>query len=117
GNNKRDYLYLKSKQELESTLWAKANAKISDKGDFIRLPETVNSKNSEFGHNIIDGKLIFSSLRADSISENEEVYETSYSTLLYSSKVENGDFNLSERIEEFYKLGTNVGNSALSLDG
>ncbi|HLU86663.1 MAG TPA: hypothetical protein VKZ44_02835, partial [Taishania sp.] len=117
GNNKRDYLYLKSKQELESTLWAKANAKIADKGDFIRLPETVNSKNSEFGHNIIDGKLIFSSLRADSISENEEVYETSYSTLLYSSKVENGDFNLSERIEEFYKLGTNVGNSALSLDG
>lgn len=117
GKNKKDYLYLKSKQELESTLWAKSMVDIVEKGDFIRLPETVNSKNSEFGHSIVNGELIFSSLRADSISENEEVYEKHYTTNLFRSPMDDGRYLPSERWDVFYNENANTGNGALSLDG
>lgn len=116
SKNKKDYLYLKSKQELESTLWAKSMADIVEKGDFIRLPETVNTKNSEFGHGFVDGKLVFSSLRADSISENEEVYETHYTTNIYHSQVDDGRYLSSERWDVFYNENRNSGNGTLSLD-
>lgn len=117
GKNKKDYLYLKSKQELESTLWAKSMSDIIEKGDFIRLPETVNTKNSEFGHGFVNGQLIFSSLRADSISANEEVYEKHYTTNLFRSQVDEGRYMPSEKWKELYTENQNTGNGALSLDG
>jgi hypothetical protein len=116
SKNKKDYLYLKSKQELESTLWAKSMTDIVEKGDFIRLPETVNTKNSEFGHGFVDGKLVFSSLRADSISENEEVYEPHYTTNLFHSQYDDGRYLASERWDVFFSEGGNTGNVALSID-
>lgn len=117
SKSKKDYLYLKSKQELESTLWAKSMSDIVEKGDFIRLPETVNTKNSEFGHGFVNGELVFSSLRADSISENEEVYEPHYTTNLFRSQYDDGRYLPSERWDVFYTQGGNTGNGALSLDG
>lgn len=116
SDRKKDYLYLKSRQELESTLWAKSMSDIYEKGDLIRLPETVNTKNSEFGHGFVNGKLVFSSLRADSISENEEVYEKHYTTNLYRSRVEDGRYLPSERWDDFYRENNNTGNGTLSLD-
>ncbi len=116
SKDKKNYLYLKSKQELESTLWAKSMSDIVEKGDLIRLPETVNTKNSEFGHGFINGELVFSSLRADSISETEEVYEKNYTTNIYRSLVDDGRYSASERWEVFYDEKSNSGNGALSLD-
>lgn len=117
GKNRKSYLYLKSRQELESTLWAKSNRDIISKGDFIRLPETINTKNSEFGHGIIHNSLVFSSLRADSISENEEVYEKHYTTNLFRSEIDEGRYNKSEKWAELYTENQNTGNGTLSLDG
>jgi tetratricopeptide (TPR) repeat protein len=74
AKDKKGYLYLKSKRELESCLWAKTAIKDSTEYIISQLPVTVNSPNSEFGHNIFNGKLFFSSLRGDSIHKNEEVY-------------------------------------------
>ncbi|MCO5259779.1 MAG: DUF1573 domain-containing protein [Crocinitomicaceae bacterium] len=116
-DNRKDYVYLKAKQELESTLWAKSMVDIVEKGDFVRLPETINTKNSEFGHNFIKNELVFSSLRADSISANEEVYEKHYTTNIYHSKFDDGRFEQSERWQELNSLSGNTGNAALSLDG
>lgn len=116
SKGKRDYLYEKAKQELESTLWAKSNVGLAEKGDFIRLPETVNTKNSEFGHGFIDGQLVFSSLRADSINANEEVYEKHYSTHLFRSQVDEGRYLLAEKWSDLVKENENTGNAALSLD-
>lgn len=117
SKDKKSYLYLKSKQELESTLWAKSMSDIYEKGDLIRLPETVNTKNSEFGHGFVDGQLVFSSLRADSISEQEEVYEKHYTTNIFRSKIDEGRYLPSERWDVFYNENRNSGNGALSLDG
>lgn len=115
--DKKSYLYLKSKRELASTIWAKSA--VIDTLDLTiePLPETVNSKNSEFGHLIHDNRLIFSSLRADSISANEEVYTHAYKTSLYQSKKDSTSFAASEQIKALFLEEFNTGNGAFSLDG
>lgn len=115
--DKKSYLYLKSKQELVSCVWAKSA--LIDTANVIieKLPETVNTKNSEFGHGIYNGQLIFSSLRADSISAAEEVYTTEYKTSLYKSKIEDLKFQQSTQIKELFINNLNSGNGSFSLDG
>lgn len=115
--DKKGYLYQKSKQEIGSTLWAKSA--IIDTADvkIEPLPSTVNTKNSEFGHIIQNGELIYSSLRADSISAQEEVYSTEYHTNIYRSKIEDYQFQESEKIQELFRDKMNTGNGTYSLDG
>ncbi len=115
--DKKGYLYQKARREIESCLWAKSAMRDTLDIDLIRLPETVNTKNSEFGHGIYDGRLIFSSLRADSISENEEVYETHYTTSLYQSEMNDGQFKASSKIHDLFREQFNTGNGTFSLDG
>lgn len=115
--DKKSYVYLKSKREIESCLWAKSALKDTADVNFVHLPQTVNSFDSEFGHTIYNGKLIFSSLRADSISAAEEVYATSYKTRLFQSELKEGEFSKSERIEDLVIEKLNTGNGTFSLDG
>lgn len=117
--DKKSYLYLKSKQELISTIWAKSAIIDTAKVLIDKLPETVNTQNSEFGHGIYNGELIFSSLRADSISASEEVYTTDYKTSIYRSKIDMEDlkFEQSEQIKALFVDHLNSGNGSFSLDG
>lgn len=115
--DKKGYYYRKSKREIESCLWAKNAIKDTSNLIFEQLPESVNTKNSEFGHLIIDNQLIFSSLRADSISENEEVYEKHYTTNLYRSIIDTNKFEESSRIEQLVIQESSTGNGSFSLDG
>jgi len=116
-NNKRGYLYLKSKREFESCLWAKSNSRDTSDLIFEHLPELVNTKDAEFGHRLSEGKLVYSSLRADSIGGKEEVYAANYETRLYTSKLEDSAFQIGERIEELFWEKYSVGNGSFSLDG
>lgn len=115
--DKKGYLYQKSKRELSSTIWAKSSMIDTADVSFLRLPETVNTQNSEFGHGIYNGELIFSSLRADSISAAEEVYAPSYTTSLYRSKKSDLNFEASEKIKGLFIDKLNTGNGTFSLDG
>lgn len=115
--DKKGYLYEKSKRELESCLWAKSAIKDSTNYQINALPATVNTPNSEFGHGIYNGKLIFSSLRGDSIHSNEEVYSTEYKTRLYSSTYENKTFAKNEIIKDLVVAKMNAGNGTFSKDG
>ena len=115
--DKKSYLYTKSAREVESCLWAKSAMKDSSKVEFIHLTDKINSKDSEFGHTIQNGKFIFSSLRADSIIEDEEVYSTNYSTNLFESKIVGKSFESSTRINELFVEKLNTGNGTFSLDG
>ena len=115
--DKKSYLYLKSKQELASTVWAKSAIIDTANAVIDKLPETVNTQNSEFGHGIYNGELIFSSLRADSISAAEEVYSTEYKTSLYRSKIEDLKFQQSTQIKELFLDHLNSGNGSFSMDG
>ena len=114
---KKSYLYKKAKQELASVVWALSSA--IDNTDIIisPLPASVNTKNSEFGHGIYNKQLIFSSLRADSISAAEEVYSSSYRTSIYSSEIVDLKFSNSEKIVDLFVENLNTGNGTFSLDG
>ena len=114
---KKEYLYMKAKQEIESCLWAKSALIDTADLELTALPETVNSANSEFGHSISNGKLFFSSLRADSIAMNEEVFDKSYKTHIYTSVLENGKFLQNNRLEDLFYEKWSTGNGSYSLDG
>lgn len=117
NKDKKGYIYLKAKREIESCLWAKSAIKDTADIIFLQLPQTVNSFDSEFGHNLYNGKLIFSSLRADSVSSAEEVYSTEYKTRLFLSELKDGQFEQSKRIEDLVQEKLNTGNGTFSLDG
>ena len=97
SDDRTTYLYKKATQEVESIAWVLNNLKDSSAIDqgVIRLPENINSNNSEFGHTVHGNSFIFSSLRADSINDiNEEVYSKTYKTKLYTSEIKNGIFEV-----------------------
>lgn len=115
--DKKGYLYQKSKREIESVLWAKSAIVDTSDVSIELLPETVNTKNSEFGHSIHNNTLYFSSLRADSISAAEEVYSKEYHTNLYTSEIKDCGFQASEKIKDLFFENFNTGNGSFSLDG
>lgn len=114
--NRRGYLYRKSSMEIQSCIWAKANA--GDSVDVVleHLPDFINTKNAEFAHRIHQGKLYFSSLRADSSGHNEEVYDPVYQTHLFASKVDTVYGKAKKQQDLNYKQAS-TGNGAFSLDG
>jgi len=116
-NDRRGYLYQKSRAEIQSCIWAKSNQGDSLDYIFEALPDHINTPNAEFGHRIHKNQLIFSSLRADSISTSEEVYDPSYRTHLYSSVIKEGQFETENRIDELAYENVHTGNGTFSLDG
>jgi tetratricopeptide (TPR) repeat protein len=113
--DKKKYLYQKSKREIESCLYA-LNYLADAQLQINKLPDFINSKDAEFGHTIFGDQLIFSSLKGDSISENEEVYSKAYRTRLYQTDLSNEDGKV-ELIEDLFFEKMNTGNGTFSLDG
>lgn len=112
----RGYLYRKSRVEMQSCVWAKSNQGDSTHHVFEALPDHINTPNAEFGHRVFDNQLIFSSLRADSVSTSEEVYDPSYSTHLYRSIIDSA-YNKEELIKDLHWDNVHSGNGSYSLDG
>lgn len=115
AKKKKEYLYLKSKQELESCLWAKSVLKDTSDLVAVNLPAGLNTVNSEFGHTIIDKEFILSSLRADSIDSREEVYSPEYKHGIYSFDLNDSLRHNATKIEVLDQV--NSGNGSLSPDG
>ncbi|RFC53672.1 tetratricopeptide repeat protein [Brumimicrobium aurantiacum] len=115
--DRRGYLYQKCRAEIRSCIWAKANQGDSLNLVFEALPQQINSKNAEFGHRQFKDKFIFSSLRADSISATEEVYDPSYRTHLFVSTLKDSVFSSEKRIDELAFKNAHTGNGTFSLDG
>lgn len=108
--------YKKSEKEVESTQWALKSARNSD--TLIHLPLTVNSYDAEFPHDFKDKKLIFSSLKADSLNDKEEVYGKSYRNKIYFSSVDSlGEFEPFKINEDLFDAESNYGNGSFSKDG
>ncbi len=114
-SEKKSYPYLKAVREIESCTWAMEYVGTEDSIIFAHLPKPINSEDSEFGHLIWNEKLVFSSLKADSIGNNEEVYTKNYKTQLYTYALNNKEKNY-KRIETLSDQGKSVGNGSFSLD-
>ena len=116
--DRKGYLYLKSRNEVQSCIWARANQGDSSDLIFEQLPEIINTVDSEFGHRLNGGKLYLSSLRPDSAGLNEVIYDTAYQTHLYTSTIkEDSIFEKSERINDLFWSNYSTGNGTFSLDG
>ena len=114
--NRRSNEYLKIKNELSSCLWARSHQDDSIQVSFEQLPKTINTNNSEFSSTIFENSLYFTSLRSDSIN-NEEVYDTKYSTSIYESKKIEGVFQDAMKVKNINNNNENIGNGVFSLDG
>ncbi len=111
------WYYKKSEKEVESTQWALKNLNKSE-DSLIHLPLTVNSYDAEFPHDFKDKKLIFSSLKADSLNQEEEVYSKSYRNKLFHSKMDSiGEFEPYQINEDLFNPDNNYGNGSFSTDG
>lgn len=113
----RGYLSQKSKREIQSCSWAKSNEDVFSDLIFEQLPEHINTPNAEFSHRTFDNKLLFSSLRADSIGAAEEVYETSYRTHLFTSEIEGEEYKEDQAVNGLNWDDASTGNGTFSLDG
>ena len=107
----------KSKRMVESTKWAIEN-KNDNPDSLVHLPLTVNSYDAEFPHDFKDNKLIFSSLKADSLNQQEEVYSKSYRNKIYFSERDSlGEFKAFEINKDLLNEDNNYGNGSFSTDG
>ncbi|MGM0478026.1 MAG: DUF1573 domain-containing protein [Bacteroidota bacterium] len=116
-SDRRGYRYLKSRNEVKSCIWAKSNQGDSVREIFEHLPEPLNSVDSEFGHRIFKDQLLLSALKADSTGEGEKVYDTTYSTHLYTSQLEDSAFSQPKVVEDLFWDNFSAGNGSFSLDG
>lgn len=111
-----EYLYKKTKQEIKSTEFA---IKTSPKTSILIQPFTtkINSYDAEFGHMYKNGVFYFSSLKADSINTNEEVYATFYKTNAYRLIVDSTSFQSPTVWKELIKADKSTGNGSFDRQG
>lgn len=114
AKNKKDYLYVKSKREFESCLWAQSAIKDTISVDLLTLPKEVNSPFSEFGHILANNRLYFSSLRADSSTTSDEILSADYINKLFVFDKEIASLN---PINSLNQQSEHVSNGTFSLDG
>jgi tetratricopeptide (TPR) repeat protein len=79
-----EFAYIKAKQEIKSTEFA-IKSIVRSPEPILPMPDSINSFDAEFGHMFKNGVFYFSSLKADSINTNEEVYTKFYRTRTYTS--------------------------------
>ncbi len=79
-----EFAYIKAKQEIKSTEFA-IKSIVRSPEPILPMPDSINSFDAEFGHLFKNGVFYFSSLKADSINTNEEVYTKYYRTRTYTA--------------------------------
>lgn len=114
AKNKKEYVYLKSKREFESCLWAQTAQKDTTDLSLLTLSEKINSPFSEFGHTIANNTLYFSSLRADSSTCADEILSSDYTNKLF---VFDAEKNVLKALKELNNKSEHVSNGSFSLDG
>ena len=97
-NEKKSYQYLKAKKEINSCIFALRNQNDSSDVLIKNYGSTVNTTDSEFSGKLFDNTLEFSSLRADSINDELEVFEPHYRVGIYSTKF-NEDWQKPQQID------------------
>lgn len=109
--DKKSEFYLAASQLNKSCTWALNQAEVDSIWTIEQFHKPINSDHSEFPHTVFQGKLLFSSLRTDSVKISEEVYAANYRSRIFTS--ENESVNL---LKDLANDQYHVGNGAFSLD-
>ena len=116
--DKKGYVYLKSKQEIESCSWAREHLFDSVPVPMTNVGQPVNSYISEFAPFLVDSTtLLFASLRANKYGEDREVYDAGYRVKIYQSKWEADQWGTPEALDSTVnKNGLHQANGAFNGD-
>ena len=114
-DDKESYNYRKSNREVESCYWALKNTK--DTAGLKQFHTRINSFDAEFGHHYSNGVLIFSSLKADTTHENEEVYGRNYTNALYYVNTADDSISKAKKIIGLAEAIVHTGNASFSTNG
>ena len=114
---RKSYPYKKAQQGIKSCLWAMKA--IRDTSDFMvqPLPLPVNTPDAELAPNFWQNRLVFTSLKADSINGNEQVFSEEYSLQIYTAKQEDSIFSNVQPLKGTKQKGMNSANGSVSPDG
>lgn len=115
--DREGYYYLKSQQQIKSCLWAIKAIRDTTDLQLSRIDEPVNTENAEFAPFFHNGKLYYTSLKADSINFAEEVYSKEYSLQIYSADHQDSLFNNVMPLSDVHQKGFNSANGSFSPDG
>ncbi|MFM7595054.1 MAG: tetratricopeptide repeat protein [Flavobacteriales bacterium] len=113
------FAYIRAKQEIKSTEFAIKSTAASIHTPLVSMPDSVNSFDAEFGHLFKNGIFYFSSLKADSINTNEEVYTKFYRTRTYKSNFDslNQSFSSPKQWEQLSAPERSTGNGCFDDKG
>ncbi len=115
--DREGYYYLKSQQQIKSCLWAIKAVRDTTDLELARLDEPVNTENAEFAPFFHNGKIYYTSLKADSINFAEEIYTEEYSLQIYSADQQDSLFNNVLPLSDVQESGWNSANGSFSPDG
>lgn len=101
GRKKKEYNYLKSKQEIGSCSYAKrTKSEVLPNCTVVNLGEGVNTTNSEFSAFEMNEKLYFTSLRTDKMSEALEIYAPNeYKIAIFQADTTNATWQTKDKID------------------
>ena len=111
-----EFAYKKAKQEIKSTEFA-IKSKASKDKIILSMPDSINSYDAEFGHAFYNGTFYFSSLKADSINYNEEVYTKFYRTRTYKSTYDSMHFSSPKQWVALSEPQRSTGNGSFDDNG
>lgn len=115
--NRKGYHYLKSTQEFRSCLWAKRVFGDTAKLNVSPIGDPIGSKDAELAPVIYNNKLIYTALKADSITDNQTVLSEDYHFQLFESTIFNRTFSKSTLLKNSKLNGYHVANGTFSEDG
>lgn len=115
--DREGYYYLKSQQEIKSCLWASKAVRDTTDYELSRLEEPVNTENAEFAPFFHNGRIYFTSLKADSVNFKEELYTEEYSLQIYSAAQQDSMFSDLQPLTDVRMKGMNSANGSFSPDG
>jgi hypothetical protein len=116
-SKRKEYAYIKSLAEFKSCLWAKKAVLDTTEFEVNQLPNNVNSFDSELAPFVFDNTLYFTSLKADSIKNNEELITEEYNLQVYTSDIEENEYKKPSKLDNIYKSGMHSANGCFSPDG
>lgn len=114
---KKEYPYKKAQQSMKSCLWAMKAIRDTSEHVVGPLPSPVNTPDAELAPFFWSEGMGFTSLKADSINYQEEVFSEEYSLQIYTAQQEDSIFSNVALIKGVKEKGMNSANGSMSPDG
>lgn len=118
--DKKSFVFLKSKKEMQSCKFAEAQVKNNDTTGFkiYNAGLKVNSYDSEFGAFMSDSSIVYSSMRATDEKGDQEVYDKLYHVKLFESTGKPSKTKDARKVTaEMNNAPMHTGNGSYSGDG